>query len=175
VNLHPGTHLLFLLGALAASACGNGSSSSGSGAARQPDSAPPTAASPSVTTTSAAPPTLPDEAIQAAINGKQELLVVRVTNLVENASGSRSDRTTYALEILAAPMGSSTGTVQLSHYGTPRLAPNRVYAITTREGNPMWGTKGLRESVEIPAGQEKAAASLHAERARALGGHGAAH
>jgi hypothetical protein len=133
------------------------------------------AASTATTTTATAPGAvamLPDDAIKAAIAGKQEILVVRVKKVDGAAGGTRSEMTTYTLEVVRSALAgtaSSTGAVRLSHYGAPRLSADRPYVISTREGNPQWGTKGLRESVEIAAGQEEAAAKAHAAKAKALG------
>jgi hypothetical protein len=127
------------------------------------NTAPATAASP--------PPMLADDVIKQAVTAKQEILIVRVTGIEGIAPGSRSETTTYVLDVVRAALGTSKGSLKLSHYGAPKLEKGKVYAVTTRDGNPMWGTKGLRESVEIPAGQEEAAAKAHADKAKTLGGN----
>jgi hypothetical protein len=152
-------------------ACGNNST------AKQPDGAatttPPQATATNTTTPTSAspPPMLGDDVIKQAVTTKQEILIVRVTGIEGAAPGSRSETTTYALDVVRAALGTSKGPLKLSHYGAPKLEKGKVYAITTRDGNPMWGTKGLRESIEIPGGQEEAAANAHAEKAKALGGN----
>jgi len=132
----------------------------------------PSSSAPTTTSqTSAAPgatPLLTDDALRAAVQGNYEVLVVRVAKAESTGADTRSELTRYTLEILEAPRGSSTGVIQLSQNGAARLATGKSYAITTRDGNPMWGTKGVRESIEIPAGQEKAAAQSHREKLAAL-------
>ena len=55
--------------------------------------------------------------------------------------------------------GASTGSIKLSAYGAPTLVKDKTYALTTRGGNPMTGNKSLKETVEVPAGQEDATAA----------------
>ncbi len=162
--------------ALLCAACGNNST------AKQPDGAATTTPPPStaatatatsaVTPTSASPPPmLADDVIKQAVTSKQEILVVKVLGIEGAAGGSRSETTTYSLDVVRAAMGTSKGPLKLSHYGAPKLEQGKLYVITTRDGNPMWGTKGIRESIEIPAGQEEAAANAHADKAKSLGGN----
>ena len=160
-----GRVLLAAILTLAAACTGSGSGSGAPPPSSNPGPPPTTAAA-----SQAAVPLLPDDAIRAAITAKQEILVVRVTAIEPKAAGSRSETTTYSLEIVRAAVGASTGTLRLSHYGPPNMAVGHLYVISTRDGNPMWGTKGVRDSVAIAAGQEEAAANAHAAKAKQLGG-----
>lgn len=157
-----------LLGCGLLAGCTGGSSSTGPSSAST--LAPATSAPTTTSQTTAAPagPMLTDDALRAAIQGNYEVLIVKVTKAEAAGAGSRSELTRYTLEIVEAPRGSSKGTIQLSQNGAPQLATGKSYAITTRDGNPMWGTKGVRESVEVASGQESAAAKNYRDKLTAL-------
>lgn len=133
----------------------------------------PASSTPTTASTEVAPTgtgvTIADDAIKQAVTQKQDVLIVKVKDIQTGGAGSRSELTTYTLEIVKSISGGQTGSIKLSAYGAPVLAKDKTYAVTTRGGNPAWGTKGLKETVEVPAGQEDATAAGLAKKVADVG------